>query len=99
MLTTRRNALLRPARVGIVEAATIANSFQPRKLHMPLLSLLRQGSPLAEGAQQVALLERTERIPPFHETLAQHRLGRLTATGISVLQVNVGRLCNQTCRH
>jgi radical SAM/Cys-rich protein len=66
---------------------------------MPLLSLLRQGSPLAEGAAQVALLERTDRVPRFDKTLEQHGLGRLTATGISVLQVNVGRLCNQTCRH
>jgi radical SAM/Cys-rich protein len=66
---------------------------------MPTLTLLRQGSPLADGAQQVALLERTGRIPPFNETLSQHGLQRLAATGIEVLQVNVGRLCNQTCRH
>ncbi|MGE5195173.1 MAG: arsenosugar biosynthesis radical SAM (seleno)protein ArsS [Deltaproteobacteria bacterium] len=66
---------------------------------MPVLSLLRQGSPLASGAHQVALLERNDRIPPFGRTLAQHGLEPLTATEIQVLQVNVGRLCNQTCRH
>src|SRR5262245_38407582 len=66
---------------------------------MPLLSLLRQGSPLASGAHQVALLERNERVPRFDETLAQHGLGTLAATGIEILQINVGRLCNQTCRH
>jgi radical SAM/Cys-rich protein len=66
---------------------------------MPLLSLLRQGSPLASGAHQVALLERQSQIPPFARTLEQHGLGALQAVGIEVLQVNVGRLCNQTCRH
>src|SRR5947207_1835411 len=66
---------------------------------MPLLSLLRQGSPLASGAHQVALLERTDGIPPFAQTLTQYGIGTLTASGIEVLQVNVGKLCNQTCRH
>jgi radical SAM/Cys-rich protein len=66
---------------------------------MPLLSLLRQGSPLASGAQQVALLERDGPVPPFDRTLAQRGLESLQAVGIEVLQVNVGKLCNQTCRH
>ena len=66
---------------------------------MPLLSLLRQGSPLASGTHQVALLEQTDGIPPFEQTLAKHRLEPLAAAGIEVLQVNVGKLCNQTCRH
>src|SRR5262249_5598587 len=66
---------------------------------MPVLSLLRQGSPLASGAQQVALLEREGPVPPFDRTLAKHELDPLKATGIEVLQVNVGKLCNQTCRH
>lgn len=36
---------------------------------------------------------------PFEQTLAECGLHPLTATGIGVLQVNVGKLCNQTCRH
>jgi radical SAM/Cys-rich protein len=66
---------------------------------MPLLSLLRQGSPLAGGAQQVAVLETSGCVPPFRQTLEEHGLGPLTASGVEVLQVNVGKLCNQTCRH
>jgi len=66
---------------------------------MPVLSLLRQGSPLASGTQQVALLEREGTVPSFDCTLAGHGLNPLQAVGIEVLQVNVGRLCNQTCRH
>lgn len=35
----------------------------------------------------------------FGESLRAAGLFPLTATGISVLQINVGKLCNQTCRH
>ena len=41
----------------------------------------------------------SERIPPFPQTLTRNGLEPLAATGIEVLQVNVGKLCNQTCRH
>jgi radical SAM/Cys-rich protein len=38
-------------------------------------------------------------LPPFESALADSGLWPLEATGIEVLQVNVGKLCNQTCRH
>lgn len=66
---------------------------------MSVLSLLRQGNPLAAGARQLELLERTDRVPAFQQALADHGLAPLAATGIEVLQVNVGKVCNQTCRH
>jgi radical SAM/Cys-rich protein len=62
-------------------------------------SLLRQGNPLAVGARQRELLERNQRIPAFDDVLADHDLPPLAATGIQLLQVNVGKVCNQTCRH
>jgi radical SAM/Cys-rich protein len=37
--------------------------------------------------------------PLFEDKLRTAGLFPLTATGISVFQVNVGKLCNQTCRH
>jgi len=37
--------------------------------------------------------------PLFDDKLRTAGLFPLTATGISVFQVNVGKLCNQTCRH
>jgi len=36
---------------------------------------------------------------PFDRRLAQAGLFPLHATGITVFQINVGKLCNQTCRH
>jgi radical SAM/Cys-rich protein len=65
---------------------------------MTLPTLLRQGSPLAEPAYQLRLLEEGAH-PPFEQTLAAGGLAPLRATGLQVLQVNVGKLCNQTCRH
>ena len=37
--------------------------------------------------------------PLFEESLRASGLFPLTATGISVFQINVGKLCNQACRH
>jgi radical SAM/Cys-rich protein len=65
---------------------------------MAALTLLRQGSPLAEPARQLRLLAAA--CPaPFEQALAATGLAPLRATGIEVLQVNVGKQCNQTCRH
>ncbi|MBI2818240.1 MAG: arsenosugar biosynthesis radical SAM protein ArsS [Acidobacteria bacterium] len=39
------------------------------------------------------------RVKPFQESLAASDLFPLTAAGISILQINLGKFCNQTCRH
>ena len=65
---------------------------------MPLLTLLREGSPLADPASQRRILaEGSHR--PFELALAKSGLWPLRAVGLKVLQVNVGKVCNQTCRH
>jgi radical SAM/Cys-rich protein len=66
---------------------------------MTHLTLLRQASPLADASRQKAILEGNSHAAPFAQTLAKRGLGQLRADGIQVLQVNVGKLCNQTCRH
>jgi radical SAM/Cys-rich protein len=63
------------------------------------LSLLARHDPLADAEEQLRLLEQTTACPPFETSLEQAGLCPLTATGITVLQMNVGKLCNQTCRH
>jgi radical SAM/Cys-rich protein len=66
---------------------------------MAIVSLLREGNPLAEASNQLRVLQPGERHRPFDQPLADVGLFPLRATGIEVLQVNVGRLCNMTCRH
>jgi radical SAM/Cys-rich protein len=65
---------------------------------MPILSLRRRGSVLAAPANQLEVLERGDQ-RRFADALASNGLWPLQAGGIQVLQVNVGKLCNQTCRH
>ncbi|MGD9720107.1 MAG: arsenosugar biosynthesis radical SAM (seleno)protein ArsS [Pirellulales bacterium] len=65
---------------------------------MPL-TLLRQASPLAIASRQLEILESNTSVPPFAETLAKRGHACLRAEGIEVLQVNVGKVCNQTCQH
>ncbi|HEX7879301.1 MAG TPA: radical SAM protein, partial [Candidatus Eisenbacteria bacterium] len=62
-------------------------------------SLLRRGSPLASAAEQVRRLESTTAIPPFTTRIKDAGLPELTATGIQVMQINVGKQCNQSCAH
>ncbi len=65
---------------------------------MPL-SLLARHNPLASAEQQLRLLANSTACPPFERRMATAGLHPLHATGITVFQINVGKLCNQTCRH
>jgi radical SAM/Cys-rich protein len=65
---------------------------------MPL-TLLGRDNPLASSSEQLKLLERAGLRHRFEAQLAQAGLYPLRATGITVFQMNVGKLCNQTCRH
>src|SRR3954467_4242654 len=65
---------------------------------MSLPTLLRQGNPLADPIHQLRVLAAGKQ-PAFEQTLARSGLPPLRATGIQVLQINVGKVCNQTCRH
>lgn len=62
------------------------------------MSLISIGHPLASTSEQLRVLNRVS-IPSFDEALRDAGLFPLTATGVEVLQVNVGKLCNQTCKH
>jgi radical SAM/Cys-rich protein len=62
-------------------------------------SLLRRESSLAISEEQVRILEQTDRVPAFEETLARRDQSPLHAAEIEIFQINVGKLCNQTCAH
>ena len=63
------------------------------------LTLQARHSPLASSEQQWELLASTKSCPPFTATMNQAGFDPLHATGLTVFQINVGKLCNQTCRH
>lgn len=65
-------------------------------------SLQRAHSPLASPEYQVAMLEDQQTLPgvtKFSDKLRTFGLAPLRTTGIDIFQVNVGKMCNQTCKH
>jgi len=63
-----------------------------------LPTLLSRAHELSVPAAQLRHLAATG-VPDFDDVLARHGREPLEARAIEVLQVNVGRLCNQTCAH
>lgn len=63
------------------------------------LTLLRQHHPLANSAEQLRILESSGNWPRFDELVADQTGQPLIAAGLAVLQINVGKICNQTCSH
>jgi radical SAM/Cys-rich protein len=64
-----------------------------------LPTLQKQHHPLASGAAQRRRLAELPLARTFEAALDGAGLLPLLATGIEVLQINVGKKCNQTCRH
>jgi radical SAM/Cys-rich protein len=61
--------------------------------------LKSRASPLATAAEQLRVLSAPNGTRPFDETMRAAGLMPLRATGITIFQINVGKLCNQTCAH
>jgi len=70
-----------------------------------VLSLVRRGSPLAQPAHQLQLLNDLPLINPdgsraeFDATLAAHQWPELRPAQLENFQMNLGKLCNMSCRH
>src|SRR5688500_16231061 len=64
-----------------------------------LPTLHKRRSPLASPEVQREVLARVPLARSFAESLRGAGLYPLRPTSIEILQVNVGRRCNQTCRH
>ena len=68
-------------------------------------SLLAEHNILADAQEQLYVLENGTheddlyRIVPFQQKLEGAGLYPLKPTGVEILQVNVGKMCNQVCRH
>ncbi|NNE44402.1 MAG: radical SAM protein, partial [Gemmatimonadetes bacterium] len=64
-----------------------------------LPSLHQRGVDLASAEYQKKILGKVNGLARFEDHLEGSGLLPLKTTDIQVLQINVGRLCNQTCRH
>jgi radical SAM/Cys-rich protein len=62
-------------------------------------SLKALGHELAGTAHQIAVLESDSQFPRFADTLKPLGLSPLKPTQIDIFQVNVGKMCNQVCKH
>ena len=62
-------------------------------------TLIGRHSALASTTAQLQLLDSTASCPSFELPMRRAGLHPLRSTGITVFQLNVGKLCNQTCRH
>ncbi|MDP1571413.1 MAG: arsenosugar biosynthesis radical SAM protein ArsS [Vicinamibacterales bacterium] len=66
---------------------------------MALPTLLNTRSPLAAPAAQRAALEALPLPRPFAGAAASAGHARLVPTGTTILQINLGKRCNQACHH
>lgn len=66
-----------------------------------LKTLMRANHWLSSSKEQINVLSRYKEIgiPSFAEKLAESGLKQLKPLGIDVFQVNVGKMCNQVCKH
>jgi radical SAM/Cys-rich protein len=62
-------------------------------------SLLKQSHPLSVLGRQREILREAAGVPAFADRMAAAGLSPFRATGIEVFQINVGRMCNQVCKH
>jgi radical SAM/Cys-rich protein len=62
-------------------------------------SLAARRLPLAAPRTQLETLAAVPLPREFDDALAESGVGPLRPGGVEILQVNVGKLCNQTCRH
>ena len=63
------------------------------------LSLKARASPLAQTSEQLRILGQANGFPPFEVKMRAAALDPLRAIGVTVFQINVGKLCNQSCHH
>lgn len=62
--------------------------------------MLAQGNALSQAANQRAILEDVHlTLPRFGQVMQENGLAPLRPLELGILQINVGKMCNQTCTH
>jgi radical SAM/Cys-rich protein len=76
------------------------NPVPQAKAQTKALTLQRRRSPLADPTEQLRHLDQLS-LPGgnFGATLAQHHWPQLTPAALEIFQINLGKLCNMTCKH
>jgi radical SAM/Cys-rich protein len=64
-----------------------------------LVTLKSRANPLSSTDEQLRILSARNGFPAFEEKMHGTGLSPLRATRITTFQINVGKLCNQTCAH
>ncbi len=54
---------------------------------------------VADTSYQLKRLKETTHVPPFHEQIKTLNRFPFTPTVLEIMQVNVGKMCNQVCEH
>ncbi|MBU3741141.1 MAG: radical SAM/Cys-rich domain protein [Candidatus Kapabacteria bacterium] len=64
-------------------------------------SLRARGAELADAQVQLRVLHDADvvALPAFARTMADHGVPSLVPTRMRVLQLNIGKMCNQSCKH
>ncbi len=62
-------------------------------------SLQAEHSPLSSTTEQLRVLGENKTIPAFSEKLKEVNLFPLKPIGVDIFQINMGKMCNQVCKH
>ena len=57
------------------------------------------GEELAVANEQLKIINQPNELITFEEKFNEIGIGALTATKVEILQINVGKMCNQVCKH
>jgi radical SAM/Cys-rich protein len=63
------------------------------------VSLLKKQHRLSDPKAQLDLLRKKDKIPAFETLLEEYHKKPLLAHSLAVLQINLGKMCNQVCKH
>jgi radical SAM/Cys-rich protein len=86
---------------AIKRSSIVVFSRRYKMTTVKLKTLQRSGNRLSRPCEQKKVLEDIERFPgePFHRRLAAEGHAQLYRHWLQTLQINVGKVCNQTCSH
>jgi radical SAM/Cys-rich protein len=62
-------------------------------------SMMASGEKLANAEEQLKIINQSSGIPSFDTKLESSGNGHLTSGKIEIFQVNIGKMCNQVCKH